>query len=215
LSTHNVPTIAHSEASRKSEASLPDRADNRTAFLGRMGTDNNFGHSIPNAWMTSPPAHPFWNLMLEWARDRIDHHATPEAVTGPVALRDGILEYTKSEHHPSPKGKAAEGGANTPTPRHSKRIDLHADARAETLRHVTLSRPHDVVILPFHDIYPYSWSRDGQFVRDVCWSLSDSFNETRCKELLAVDRWESTAITYWSHSWDDKGHNSGNLDKVS
>ena len=31
----------------------------RKAFLGRMGTDDAFIHSIPNAWMSSTPGHPF------------------------------------------------------------------------------------------------------------------------------------------------------------
>lgn len=221
LSPHNVPTIAHREASEMSEASLPDRADmNRTAFVGRMGTDENFAHSIPNAWMVSPPGHPFFHLMLEWARDSIadqtdDNHGTPEAVTGPIALRNGVLEYVKSEYHPSPTAETLDGAADPDLVRHGRRTEPNPEGRAQTLGNVTLSWPHDITILPFHHIYPYSWERDGQFVRDICWSLSDSFNETRCKELLAVDRWQSTAITYWSHSWDDKGHNTGNLDKVS
>jgi hypothetical protein len=199
------------------EASAPDSGANLTAFVGRMGTDENFAHSIPNAWMASPPGHPFWHLMLKWTRERLDRekdrddHDIPEALTGPIALRNGVIEYSKSEYHPSnPKIPAARDGNSKPAA-----AQQDPEARANAVFDAALPQPHEVVVLPFHHIYPYSWDRDGSFVRDVCWSLSNGFNETRCKELLAVDRWHSTAITYWSHSWNDDGHNTGNLDKVS
>jgi len=199
---------------------MSGRVDNRTAFVGRMGTDDDSPHSIPNAWMASPPAHPFFHLVLEWARDHIDHGShdspgTPEPVTGPIALRDGVLEYAKTQYHPIPMNGILDSGVDTGLLRPINRTESYPEARAQTLRHVTFSRPHDVVILPFYHIYPYSWQRDGSFVSDVCWSAAASFNETRCKELLAVDRWPSTAITYWSHSWNDDGHDADNLDKVS
>jgi inositol phosphorylceramide mannosyltransferase catalytic subunit len=214
LSLHKVPTIAHGEAS---ESSVLDGVENRSAFFGRMGIDNDFEHSIPNAWMASPPAHPFFHLMLEWARDRIHgSNTSPEAVTGPIALRDGIQEYTsKSQYHPSSSDESVDGGVDASLLSAVNDSEAYTEARAKTLRQVTFLRPHDIVVLPFHHIYPYSWERDGYFVRDVCWSAADSFNETRCKELLAVDRWPSTAITYWSHSWNANGHDDGNLDKVS
>ena len=34
------------------------------------------------------------------------------------------------------------------------------------------------------------------------------FNATLCKSLLSVDAWNSTSITYWSHSWWDSEHDN-------
>ena len=38
-------------------------------FLGRMGDDENFSHSIPNAFMASIPGHPFWLEVLEYIKE--------------------------------------------------------------------------------------------------------------------------------------------------
>ncbi|KAL2891823.1 Inositol phosphoceramide mannosyltransferase 3 [Ceratocystis lukuohia] len=76
-----------------------DESPDRMAFLGRMGTDEQFEHSIPNAWMASTPGHPFFLLPLESVLKRFSREKQwtdlPEDVTGPVALRRAILKYQK------------------------------------------------------------------------------------------------------------------------
>ncbi|KAK3168080.1 hypothetical protein OEA41_004526 [Lepraria neglecta] len=65
----------------------------RKAFLGRMGTDEDFPHSIPNAWMASTPSHPFWLLPLESIKDNIYSGKEPEYLTGPTALYERVKQY--------------------------------------------------------------------------------------------------------------------------
>jgi hypothetical protein len=71
-----------------------------------------------------------------------------------------------------------------------------------------------IKILSSNYIYPYSWHRDGDAFRKDCSSTTSTFNAKRCKEIVAVDRWPSWTITYWSHTWNGDGPNKGNLQKV-
>ena len=34
-------------------------------YLAAMGTDEDFAHHVPNAWMASIPGHPFWLFCLQ------------------------------------------------------------------------------------------------------------------------------------------------------
>lgn len=198
----NVPSIPHLQSLAASDPpDSGDQANNRTAFVGRMGTDLNFEHSIPNAWMASPPAHPFFFLNLEWTRASIvtvGVNRTRDFLTGPIALHRAVGEYRKPKYHKESYG------------------DAFPKSRYEhTLERLALPTPHDLVVLPPYYVYPYSWSRDGNGVRAVCSLELEWFNETRCKELLAVDRWPSTSITYWSHSWTQTGHSAERMKRLS
>ena len=51
--------IANSENASAS-ASADDKHINQFAVFGRMGMDENFDNSIPNAWMASSPGNPFF-----------------------------------------------------------------------------------------------------------------------------------------------------------
>jgi inositol phosphorylceramide mannosyltransferase catalytic subunit len=204
---YNVSTISHMAAIDAPPSSdAPGSPEKRLTFFGRMGTDDGFEHGIPNAWMASPPAHPFYMLELEWIRDKIvngDINLTPETITGPIALRSAIGRYGDSKYHTESNFEQffMENPSVTSDPTMVPRV------KATDI-------PHDVVALPFQYIYPYSWQRDGDGVRDVCWSALDTFDAERCKELLAVDRWPSTTITFWSHTWEHEGHNTENLQKI-
>ncbi|KAL9630835.1 MAG: hypothetical protein Q9164_006217 [Protoblastenia rupestris] len=161
----------------------------RKAFLGRMGTDDNSEHSIPNAWMASTPGHPFWLLPLEKIRDNINNGGFPEVLTGPISLRAQISDYQVRYH-----------GQQTS----SHNLDEYY-ARGPW---AALYPPRDLEeleILPFWMIYPYSWQRDGDAYRAHCLVGQELFNSTRCKEVLSVRAWGSWSITYWSHSWDASG----------
>jgi len=70
--------------------------------FGRMGTDNSFPHSIPNAFMASRPQEIFWlwyiQLMVDTWMDaqRSGQNHYPELITGPVVLKKAIDLYKKN-----------------------------------------------------------------------------------------------------------------------
>jgi hypothetical protein len=167
-----------------------------------MGTDDSFEHGIPNAWMASPPGHPFFKLMLQWTKEKVmsneDLDQRPEAVTGPIALRKGIEKFNKHEYH--------EAGA--------KRSDEHALDDDKVASSDDVLGEASIEVLPSHYIYPYSWGRDGDVFREFCSAERESFDAERCKNLIAVDHWPSYTITYWSHTWEWKGHNENNIKKL-
>ena len=71
-----------------------------TALLPLMDSRQYFHwHNIPNAWMASPPGHPFWMHMLH-AIGRLTHSTSnlfsPEATTGPKMLLKTAKQYDAS-----------------------------------------------------------------------------------------------------------------------
>lgn len=159
------------------------------AFVGSMGDNASFEHSIPNAWIASAPGHPLFHFMLHRTKKAVMSgkklDSRPEAVTGPIALRLGIWEFNSTRDL-----------ANEMLP-----DDQKYDA--------------DVVVLPSSLLYPYSWWKEGDAVRDLCSAVKNRFNAKLCKEKLEVEKLGSWAITYWSHSWTNGGHDKGNLKKIS
>ena len=162
-----------------------------------MGTDTQSSNSIPNAWMASTPGHPFFLLILESVMKNLadGNTASVEGVTGPGKLYDLIKEYTAPA-----------------SPYIGEGIDKHV-AKNPTAKQFNPRKglKHSVEVLPFQYIYPYSWERDGEAFRQICWATQSTFEAKRCKELLATDRWPSYAITYWSHTWTSGGHDEGNV----
>ncbi|KAK3169577.1 hypothetical protein OEA41_008961 [Lepraria neglecta] len=185
------------------------------AFIGSMGYQDALGKaSVQNAWFASTPGHPFWQLPLEHTQRHIKESPNPEALTGPAALMDVMKEYREvfeggialGMHYR--KGgwrdlfwEGFEGEARV-----VQDVEVDRELRGESVN--AKQSKHTVTVLPWYEVFPYSWMDEGRPVRDVCWARSPGFNETQCKLLLATDRWESHAITYWSHSWGDdkKGH---------
>ena len=167
-------------------ATVPLLPATRKAFLGRMGTDSESEHSIPNTWMASTPGHPFWLLPLERIKDHVKNGGSPEALTGPISLPDRVKEYQDHYH--------GESGSLDDHYAHSRRGSLYPARELESLE-----------ILPFWMIYPYPWQRDGDAYRNHCLVGQTGFNATRCKEVLTVEAWGSWSVTYWSHSWDADG----------
>ncbi|KAL1897801.1 hypothetical protein Cpir12675_002144 [Ceratocystis pirilliformis] len=177
-----------------------DVSPNRMAFFGRMGTDKQFEHSIPNAWMASTPSHPFFLIPLESVLNRFNRAENwtdlPEDVTGPVALRQAILKYRK--HY---------AWQNSP-----EALEQHME------RHI-LAGPykkspdleHTVQLLHHNVIYPFSWGPDNYDVSKTCWVLQDTYNSENCKKALQVESKGSVSITYWSHTHSPTGHNEENI----
>lgn len=200
-------TKADEEPRPKSTATgldIPSSAEGeRKVFLGRMGTDENDVHSIPNAWMASTPGHPFWVLPLESCGEHIEDGASPEFLTGPPALYDRVRDYRDEYDHG----------------RGDKMDDHYAKSGWRTLYKPWTDDqklpPQSMVVLPFWEVYPYSWARDGEPFRNLCWVTQDTFNAATCKHVLGLDHWGSHSITYWSHSWSAEGHWDEHMDVLN
>lgn len=80
-------------------------------YLGHMG-DDNYAHSIPNAFMVSTtPGHPFWLLPLDFVKEhQLDeaYSAQPEGLTGPIALRTCVREWISEREVREGEGEFAE-----------------------------------------------------------------------------------------------------------
>ena len=200
-------TKAHEESRPKSTATgldIPSSVEGqRKVFLGRMGTDNDFEHSIPNAWMASTPGHPFWVLPLESCEEHIGNGAQPEYLTGPPALYDRVKDYTEDYDHG----------------RGDKMDDHYGKSGWRSLYPPSRDHqglpPQSLIVLPFWEVYPYSWERDGEAYRSLCWVVQDTFSAATCKQVLGLDHWGSHSITYWSHSWSVDGHWGEHMDALN
>ncbi|KAL9076352.1 MAG: hypothetical protein Q9161_001068 [Pseudevernia consocians] len=201
------PTKALEEPRPKSTATgleIPASAEGeRKVFLGRMGTDDNFVHSIPNAWMGSTPGHPFWVLPLESCEQSIGSDAQPEYLTGPPALYDRVRDYR--DEYEQGRGDKMDDHYNKSGWRH-----LYPPSRDQEKL-----PPQSLVVLPFWEVYPYSWERDGEAYRSLCWVTQDTFSASTCKQVMGLDHWGSHSITYWSHSWSTDGHWGEHMDALN
>jgi hypothetical protein len=171
-----------------------------------MGDNPGFEHSIPNAWMASVPGHPFFlqpvlkvqEYMQNTGLSNSLNFLLPESLTGPIALREAIMEYEVNRVKYG--NKLDDWTANlVQTGPFASQLDI----------------PHEVILLPRHVIYPYSWGADGEDVRDVCWVLRDDFNQEECKRRLQVEIKGSISITYWSHTHSPTGENTENIKFVT
>ncbi len=156
-------------------------------WLGRMGKDPAFPHSIPNAIMASRPLQEFWlvamHLLVEKAKTLADPAAMvgkgPEALTGPILLKNAYDIYTTSA--PSALRSLIQGIA--------ARLPDHLQPR---------TRPSQVKLLAPEVWYPIDWSnmihlRLSSEVVDFHMELGE-----RTKHWLFP---RSYLVTYWSHSW--------------
>ncbi|KAL2039538.1 hypothetical protein N7G274_007810 [Stereocaulon virgatum] len=69
--------------------------------------------------------------------------------------------------------------------------------------------PQSMVVLPFWEVYPYSWDCDGSMHMHVFWILDDEFDAEKCKLFLGNDARKSHSINYWSHSWSESNNGNG------
>ena len=201
------PTKGLEESKPKSATTglhIPSSAEGeRKVFLGRMGTDEGDTMSIPNAWMGSTPGHPFWILPLEACEQHIGNGLQPEYLTGPSVLYDQVNAYR--DEYDNGRG--------------DKMDDHYGKSGWRALyppsRDQEQLTPQSLVVLPFWEIYPYSWSTDGNAFRELCWVTKDTFNAATCKHVLGLEYWGSHSITYWSHSWSIEGHTDENMDALN
>ena len=134
---------ANDKASLKLRGKPSLATPERKAFLGRMGTDEDFPRSIPNAWMASSPSHPFWLLPLESIKDNVYSGKEPAYLTGPTALYERVKQR-KKEHDGSEGNKMDEHYAKNPW-RHLFKTSAQ--------KHL-MAPPQSMKILPFWKVYP-------------------------------------------------------------
>ncbi|KAK9366121.1 nucleotide-diphospho-sugar transferase [Lipomyces kononenkoae] len=197
---YNLTTVSHKATYDGSYKPNANEQPQRTAFFGRMGTDDSFDHSIPNAWMASTPGHPFFLLSLEMVVSRlkgdVPGRMTAEQLTGPVALRRYVNLYLKKYKE-----------SNDLTQKMNEKPVVDVFGPQENIKHT-------VEVLPWWNVFPYSWDRDGNAFRSICSVNSKDYDREKCKRNIAADRWGSYFITYWSHSWSKTGHNENNMKNI-
>lgn len=160
----------------------------RDIVIGRMGTDETYWHSVPNAFMASTPNQAFWVGYLahcvQWwkgLRDKPDIADRPEFVTGPVVLRANTLLYL----HQRKTFKQAI---------HEFVAECALDLDPEALEYGRLT------VLPGHILYPLNWK--DQIHRKFIGQMTEEkrlYSIAEAKELFP----SSVAATYWTHSWRD------------
>jgi hypothetical protein len=167
-------------ASHSRDQHSPSHPLYQLAVVGSMKTvsPHILGHSIPNAWMASTPGHPFWLLTISSAMETMGadeegkvtedahigwlkkigfthghQHGGPEALTGPVALRNQVLVYQYWEKSSSgTPGGAGDGRSEQDLPRHpALQLQNHQ---------VPLDARHGLKVLRPSIIYPFSWDTE-------------------------------------------------------
>ncbi|OBT61418.1 hypothetical protein VE03_09497 [Pseudogymnoascus sp. 23342-1-I1] len=174
---------------------------NHFAIFGRMGTDESFENSIPNAWMASSPGHPFFLMPPLSVQTRVAktksfiywlfHKVSAEEWTGPAALYRAIVDFNTNGLSKEAAALAAVGPFVS---------------QAKTTK-------KEIVLLPDHWIYPYDWT--VKELRSPCSVEAETFNAKGCKERLEVDKKGGISITYWSHTHSNKNSHAKNIDNIS
>ena len=157
-------------------------------WLGRLGDDADFPHSIPNAVMASRPRQEFWLLAMHILVENpttVGSHAQvlagPEATTGPILLKKTYDTYVSG-----------------------KRDAVRAMIRRVAVRLPAHLRPNPtmstVELLEPSCWYPINWANviDDQLlweIRNGTIRLGD-----RTKRWLFP---RSCLVTYWGHSWKE------------
>ncbi len=154
-------------------------------ILGRMGRDESFPHSIPNAIMASAPRQLFWLLVISMAMELLQQHLArgdlraqgPEWMTGPVLLKSAHDYYVSHDSIAT----------------YNKVADVVRNIGAGYSVY-----PGNVEVLAPERWYPVDWNnRIHQIFRRAV------VNKKRIPE-PAESRWlfpRSDVVTYWTHSW--------------
>ncbi|MEW5319555.1 MAG: hypothetical protein WDW38_010700 [Sanguina aurantia] len=159
--------------------------------LARMGTNDSFSHSVPNAFMASVPGHPFWKFCIATSLMRWMVQLTlqegvwygPESITGPVVLKDAVDVYQEFHRENAPaRGRLTILPAGTIYP-----VDWKAllDAQAQ----IKLGLP---------------LSEDAMWM-EQCLQMNETlYNRASCQKAVTEHVPWAHAVTYWSHSWGDE-----------
>ena len=188
FASHNVSAVSHQQTTT-SPTSAAELNPQRKAFLGRMHEDKEFHSGLPNAWMASTPAHPFWTLPLEYISAHSWDWKTPEFLTGPDALFEVVKAYSREYVNKS-----------------SVSLDMHyiksvwGEIYGAHPNDDPFSLPQSLEVLAPSCVFPFNWANVS--TRSVCWAGQSKFDAKVCKDLLEVEKRGSYSISYFSHSWD-------------
>ena len=152
-------------------------------WLGRMGQDCHFPHSIPNAMMAARRRQEFWLIVIAMLVDNAHAmrsgalDAGPATVTGPILLKKAFDFYAQAE--PAAVRSMVHGIASRLPPA------LQPEPK-----------PSNVVLLPAPQWYPLDWTNiiHLRFAREA----------VHVPIAAALARWlfpRSHLVTYWTHSW--------------
>lgn len=153
--------------------------DRGNVVLGRMGSDPDFPHSIPNAAMASRPREEFWLLPMALMMEEAHSGGPPEHCTGPVLLKRAVDLYLVSDPDSA-----------------RSRIDSIAARLPETLRpRPTRTR---LTVLRSRDWFAVDWSDPiHQMLRHDVLHGNGLLSDERKKQLFP----HSWMVTYWTHNW--------------
>ncbi len=145
--------------------------------LGRMGTNPDFTHSIPNAVMASSPKEEFWLYVIASAMVAAQTPSGPEVMTGPVLLFDALNRY--------------RAGA----PRPADVVGLLARTLPAHLK--PKPGPTAIHLLPAAEWYPVDWAdKRGSAVRTRMFA-GELLSPAEVEKLFP----SSSLVTYWTNSW--------------
>lgn len=151
--------------------------------LGRMGTDPDFPHSIPNAWMMSAPRQEFWLLAISLMLSA-DPTGRPEHVTGSVILKQAHDLYVSDYQGPV--------------------VQAHLQAiRAHLMPdQAPIPGPSHITLLPGYMIFPIDWSDllHDRFVRRPFLRENKILDDSAAQQLFP----KSHMVTFWRHTWETK-----------
>jgi len=146
--------------------------------LGRMGSDPDNVHSIPNAIMASKPRQEFWLLMMGLLEERAYQDSGPEHVTGPAVLKSAVDIYLGEER------RRASDLINGIVCRLPSEL-LPAPGRSR------------LNILKSREWFPIDWTDPLHRVVRRKVLDGDLLSDAEKKEFFP----NSSLVTYWSHSW--------------
>jgi mannosyltransferase OCH1-like enzyme len=156
--------------------------DNTGVVLGRMGHDESFVHSIPNAVMMSSSRERFWLYVIHLMMSSQGARKHPEDLTGSILLKAAVDAF---------QGETADPG-----------VAFAIDAIQSMLPKELHPRPGSsrVRVLPPDCFYPVNWAdpiHQMYFRKPV---IKDGRMLARSKAIDLFPR--SYIVTYWAHTWD-------------
>ena len=146
--------------------------------LGRMGSNPNHPHCIPNAVMASKPKQEFWLLVIWLLMDAARHEREPEFSTGPVVLKSAVDLYLAKD--PQWVSSVIQAIA----------YRLPQDLQPEP-------KFSNIEILPSYEWFAIDWTDPiHQRLRSNVLGTSLLSDQDK-KELF----YNSSLVTYWAHSY--------------
>jgi hypothetical protein len=195
--------------------------------LGMMGSDFNFGHSIPNAAMLSPARHPMWLHCLDSVRERLQEMHRPrglvhvwwqqlqqrydrhynvyreptEMLAGPVALKACVGSYVGAGFSSTGQQPQAPGPPAPPVYIAPPQFFFGLNWRCVwDNAGVPDCAPQEAAAWDMCG--PYRAALTGEKTDAASGEGSDKFiaERKRCLDVLGP---AAAALTFWGHSWGD------------